>query len=109
MALSLKKVGTFVLPDKTADKNATAIYHYTPGSYNAQKGLLLLQISSLESSNVALHSIQYPEENQTLQYAMNLSPNMSGEWCLFLNTSFETYDTITFTLHLDHLLNSSHT
>ena len=78
MALALKKGGTYVISDKTADKNSRAVYHYTPGSYNAQKGKLLLQISSLELSRIDFHSIQYPEENQTLQYATNLSPNMSG-------------------------------
>lgn len=78
MYLSLKKGGTYILPEKAGDKNARACYHYTPGSYNSQKGMLLLQISSLDLSTVDFHSIQYPEENQKLQYAMKLSPNMSG-------------------------------
>lgn len=78
MVLALKKGGTFVVPDKGANKKARPVFHYTPGSYNAQKGKLLLQISSLEFSTIDFHSIVYPEENQTLKYAMNLSPNMSG-------------------------------
>jgi hypothetical protein len=78
MALSLMKGGTYLIPDKTVIKDKKPVYHYTPGSYNAQKGKMLLQISSLDFSSVEFHSIMYPEENQTLEYAIKLSPNMSG-------------------------------
>ena len=79
MALSLMKGGTFAIPGKVADKSAQPVLHFSPGSYNSQKGKLLLLISSLDSSDINFHSIVYPEENQTLEYATNLSPNMSGE------------------------------
>ena len=83
MALSLMKGGTFAIPGKVADKSSQPVFHFSPGSYNSQKGKLLLLISSLDSSNINFHSIVYPEENQTLEYATNLSPNMSGEWRSF--------------------------
>jgi len=53
-------------------------YWYFPGSLNAQKGRLFLRCcsSSLDFSTIDFRCIEYPEYNQTLEFA-KICPNMS--------------------------------
>lgn len=51
-------------------------YWYSPGSFNSQKGHLFLRTSSLEHSEIDFRQIEFPEYNQSLEYA-RLCPNMS--------------------------------
>ena len=70
----LMKGGVYTIPKgKTRDHPR---YWYSPGSLNSQKGHLLLRCSSLDYSTIDFRCIEYPEYNQTLEFA-RICPNMS--------------------------------